>query len=591
MIVVLVRAEVGRAQRGGPGAGVRRHQGGVRRVPQLQEGPSTSDVRASPPGRADRRACCARSTATTTRVRAGSALGQRPGPRAASWTSSSPGRPRGVGRRARALLHVGLTSRTSSAATRSARPPWRRRRPAAHPPPGSAKADREAVAGTIVPCTSPSSVPRAGRRGHAPPARRARFPSPASATSLGPVGRRTLPWRTARSSSRTPRPPMLGHRHRPVLRRRHQQPALAPASPAGAIVIDNSSAWRMDPDVPLVVSEVNPHALDRIPKGIVANPNCTTMAAMPVLQAARTPRPGCGAWSSAPTRPCRGAGLAGVEELDEQVRKVRRRRRRRSPTTATRSSSRRRRSSPGPSPSTCCPFAGKLVDDGSRRDRRGAQAPQREPQDPRDPRPARVGHVRAGAGLHRALAVASTPSSSGRLSPARARELLADAPGVERERHPDAAAGRRQGPELRRPHPPGPGRARRAGPGPVRVERQPPQGRRPQRHPDRRAASPPSAADLVGSACRSAGGRQQRQGIAPHFGQPSAKRPAPSSRPMPSWLASDASHASTSPSSCTWSAAVALADGLGQLAELLGEPGDRWPPAHGRGPARRRCAP
>src|SRR4051812_15714135 len=52
---------------------------------------------------------------------------------------------------------------------------------------------------------------------------------------------------------------------------------------AGATVVDNSSAWRGDPDVPLVVSEVNPYDLDRIPKGIVANPNCTTMAAMPVL--------------------------------------------------------------------------------------------------------------------------------------------------------------------------------------------------------------------------------------------------------------------------------------------------------------------
>src|SRR5262249_54077527 len=51
---------------------------------------------------------------------------------------------------------------------------------------------------------------------------------------------------------------------------------------AGAIVIDNSRAWRMDPDCPLVVSEVNADALDRIPKGIVANPNCTTMVCMPV---------------------------------------------------------------------------------------------------------------------------------------------------------------------------------------------------------------------------------------------------------------------------------------------------------------------
>ena len=55
------------------------------------------------------------------------------------------------------------------------------------------------------------------------------------------------------------------------------------AQATGATVIDNSSAWRMDPDVPLVVSEVNPEALDRIPRGIVANPNCTTMAFMPAL--------------------------------------------------------------------------------------------------------------------------------------------------------------------------------------------------------------------------------------------------------------------------------------------------------------------
>jgi len=53
---------------------------------------------------------------------------------------------------------------------------------------------------------------------------------------------------------------------------------------AGAIVIDNSSAWRKDPDVPLVVAEVNPEDAINPPKGIIANPNCTTMAAMPVLK-------------------------------------------------------------------------------------------------------------------------------------------------------------------------------------------------------------------------------------------------------------------------------------------------------------------
>ena len=90
---------------------------------------------------------------------------------------------------------------------------------------------------------------------------------------------------------------------------------------AGAVVVDNSSAWRMDPDVPLVVSEVNPHALADIPSGIVANPNCTTMVAMPVLaplhQAA-----GLESLVVTSYQAVSGAGLAGTAELDEQVRKI-----------------------------------------------------------------------------------------------------------------------------------------------------------------------------------------------------------------------------------------------------------------------------
>src|SRR6188508_1579512 len=54
---------------------------------------------------------------------------------------------------------------------------------------------------------------------------------------------------------------------------------------AGVTVVDNSSAWRKDPEVPLVVSEVNPEQAFDLPKGIIANPNCTTMATMPVLKA------------------------------------------------------------------------------------------------------------------------------------------------------------------------------------------------------------------------------------------------------------------------------------------------------------------
>ena len=92
-----------------------------------------------------------------------------------------------------------------------------------------------------------------------------------------------------------------GHTHRrsrmsrPPTPRASTSPSSRPAPPAAArtrpasprrapLVIDNSSAWRMDPEVPLVVSEVNPHAIAEARKGIIANPNCTTMAAMPALK-------------------------------------------------------------------------------------------------------------------------------------------------------------------------------------------------------------------------------------------------------------------------------------------------------------------
>ena len=87
---------------------------------------------------------------------------------------------------------------------------------------------------------------------------------------------------------------------------------------AGAIVIDNSSAWRMDPEVPLVVSEVNPDALNSIPKGIVANPNCTTMAAMPVLMPLHR-EAGLRRLVVSSYQAVSGSGLAGVDELAEQV--------------------------------------------------------------------------------------------------------------------------------------------------------------------------------------------------------------------------------------------------------------------------------
>jgi len=89
----------------------------------------------------------------------------------------------------------------------------------------------------------------------------------------------------------------------------------------GAVVIDNSSAWRKDPQVPLVVSEVNPHAIVDRPKGIIANPNCTTMAAMPVLKPLHA-EAGLEALIVATYQAVSGSGLAGVAELHGQALKV-----------------------------------------------------------------------------------------------------------------------------------------------------------------------------------------------------------------------------------------------------------------------------
>jgi len=87
---------------------------------------------------------------------------------------------------------------------------------------------------------------------------------------------------------------------------------------AGAMVIDNSSAWRMNPEVPLIVAEVNPEDVELAGKKIIANPNCTTMAAMPVLKPlhdeARLVRLVASTYQAVS-----GAGVAGVAELDGQT--------------------------------------------------------------------------------------------------------------------------------------------------------------------------------------------------------------------------------------------------------------------------------
>ena len=95
--------------------------------------------------------------------------------------------------------------------------------------------------------------------------------------------------------------------------------ALAPrVAGAGATVIDNSKAFRMDPEVPLVVAEVNPSALASTPKGIVANPNCTTMVAMPALKPLHD-EAGLIRLVVSTYQAVSGAGVAGPAELLDQL--------------------------------------------------------------------------------------------------------------------------------------------------------------------------------------------------------------------------------------------------------------------------------
>ncbi|MBK6800070.1 MAG: aspartate-semialdehyde dehydrogenase [Novosphingobium sp.] len=90
---------------------------------------------------------------------------------------------------------------------------------------------------------------------------------------------------------------------------------------AGAVVIDNSSAWRSDPEVPLVVAEVNPEALADLPRGIVANPNCTTMAAMPALKPLHD-EAGLKRLTVSTYQAVSGAGIAGIDILANQLAHV-----------------------------------------------------------------------------------------------------------------------------------------------------------------------------------------------------------------------------------------------------------------------------
>lgn len=131
---------------------------------------------------------------------------------------------------------------------------------------------------------------------------------------------------------------------------------------AGATVVDNSSAFRGDSSVPLIVSEVNPSATSEVTKGIIANPNCTTMAAMPVLSALHN-RAGLKVLRVSSYQAVSGSGLAGVEALTSQIASVT------DPSSLVTSGSGVSPSDLGPYVApiayNAVPVAGSLVDDGS----------------------------------------------------------------------------------------------------------------------------------------------------------------------------------------------------------------------------------
>ncbi len=130
---------------------------------------------------------------------------------------------------------------------------------------------------------------------------------------------------------------------------------------AGATVVDNSSAWRLDDRVPLVVSEVNPGDVHRAEIGIIANPNCTTMAAMPVMKPLHD-AVGLVAMQVTTFQAVSGSGLAGVDTLAQQVGAVD------DPRSLTHDGSRMQPGDLGPYVApiafNAVPIAGSIVDDG-----------------------------------------------------------------------------------------------------------------------------------------------------------------------------------------------------------------------------------
>ncbi len=249
---------------------------------------------------------------------------------------------------------------------------------------------------------------------------------------------------------------------------------------AGAIVIDNSSAWRMDPEVPLVVPEVNAGALADIPKGIVANPNCTTMVCMPVLAPLHA-EAGLQRLVAATYQAVSGAGLAGVAELEAQIREVGEKSAALAfdgaaveyPPPAV---------FPGPIAFNVLSIAGTLVDDETNEEHKFRDESRKILGIP----DLLVSCTCVRVPVYTGHSLALNAEFAAPLSPGRALELLGAAPGVRVVDMPTPLASAGGDDALVGRVRVDPGRAGRPGPGPVRVGRQPPQGGGAQRRADRR---------------------------------------------------------------------------------------------------------
>ena len=257
-------------------------------------------------------------------------------------------------------------------------------------------------------------------------------------------------------------------------------------------VVDNSSAWRMDPDVPLVVSEVNPGAIADARKGIIANPNCTTMAAMPVLKPLHD-EAGLVRLVASTYQAVSGSGVAGVEELASQV--------------AAAGDKARELAYDGsavafPDPVkyartiayNVLPLAGSIVDDGLG-ETDEEQKLRNESRKILGIPTLRVSGICVRVPVFTGHSLAINAEFARPLPVERARELLAPRRRRRARRHPDAAPGGGPRPVLRGSAPAGRGRRRPARARAVRQQRQPAQGCGPQHRPDRRAGrGPPLAA-------------------------------------------------------------------------------------------------